>query len=461
MATSGRPRNEIEMEHGLAVQFKEGDSRPSYMSPQPELTGRRRSASAPLDESEPRPCPETADNHYDDVAPKTSGHDQRKWSGDSRDDLCWPRRQHERNQSSGRISLSDVIAMVKPFTGTNKQNALKWFHSFLAYANFKQIFGHARLDLFKMLMVDNAADWILTLSPSIGFSEQTLFDAFKNRFGYTEAQKVKAESQLWHRTQGENETVDDYVTAMRLEAYQLQMPEKQLFKIISHGFKEPIKLFVMNSSCQSIDEILSIARTCEAANGTDKPNKQQLVIEELTDIVKQLRVDIAKAATSDVNRITSITPSYEHHEDEFYTHAVVNQPYEHNHSQQQAPRQPVNRSHNYQNYQAKYTPPQHQNFRSSRPQFPQQQFYPRQQQDVAWRPDISRYQQQQPTHTQRTPNSQSGRIGRCTRFCGRMHVLGREHCMASNMVCYSCGQVGHLRAVCGSQTMGQQSLNRA
>jgi hypothetical protein len=364
---------------------------------------------------------------------------------------------NEQQRSAGSFSLSDVIAMVKPFTGTCKQNALKWFHSFLAYVNFKKIFGHERMDLFKMLMADNAADWVLTLSPSVFYSEETLFSAFKDRFGYTEAQKVKAESQLWHRVQGETETVDDYVTAMRMEAYQLQMPERQIFKIISHGFREPIKLFVMNSDCQSLDEMLNIARTCEAANETDRPNKQQRVIEELTDMIKELRIDLAKSKATDVNKIASIMPSYEPHEDEVYTHAVVGRTYENSHSQQQAPRQTFTRSQNYQNYQAEYTPEQYQSGRQSRPQFSQKQFYPRQQQGVTWQQNPPRYQQP-PMQTQRTTNNQSARVGRCTRFCGRVHILGRENCMANNMICYSCGQVGHLRAVCGSQTMGQQAL---
>lgn len=482
MAFGGIPRNNFILDPELAVRFKEGgipqdpeknveeddgDTERLFQRWRRLSVGEltpsapRRAGSEPRSSSKRQP-EATEDPVWSGDHRETSEENRRGRTMVTGDEEGARQRQRPvaRRQQSGMCSLSDVTAVVKPFSGTNKQNALKWLHSFLSYADFKQIYGFHRIQLFKLLMTDSAADWIFTLSPNMFNSEEILYEAFQKRFGYTEAMKITAESQLWHRVQKPNETVDDYVTAMRIEAHQLQMPEQQLFKIITNGFKEPIKMFVMNNHCQSIDEALNVARTCEAAHETDRPNSQEVAIGKLTEMVQNLRTELAQAATQKAERDNCIAPLQDfnaHNDAGLFTNSNAGQTFTNQY------RTSPHKQQSYQ-YQIRHNfyPPQDASFGENRPQFrSQRQFSQQQQPRVRWQQNsghdsASPY----PAHTHIPPSyQQSHRTGRCTRYCGRVHILGREHCMAKNMICESCGKQGHLRAVCRSKSMTQQAIN--
>jgi hypothetical protein len=355
-------------------------------------------------------------------------------------------------KTSGICSLNDISAVVKTYTGQNSQNALKWLYSFTTYTDLKNIQGYDKIQLFKLLMSEQAADWILTLSPHLCDSEDHLFDAFLRRFGISESQKLTNESRLWHRHQLESESVDDYVSYMRLQGYQINMPESQLFKIICNGFKEPIKMFVMTNNCSSIEELLNIARSCEAASSSDRPNSQQLAITQLTEMVRELRKDITRESVRDTQQHHTMAPICDE-EGQYHANlcACSMEQAQPNHSGTRA----FSRN---QNSQDSYSP-RNADFDSNRPRYSTQQYRPRQQ--YAPRPDRQqtvRFQAPQyPAYTQRNTSApQATKTGRCTQYCGRIHILDREHCRATNMICHYCSKVGHLQAVCKSNPLNQQ-----
>jgi hypothetical protein len=129
-------------------------------------------------------------------------------------------------------------------------------------------------------------------------SETALLQAFNQRYGLSQAQKWRTEKDMWTRDQKENESVDDYVTAMQLTANRVSMPTDQLQELIIQGLKPELRLFVLNSRVHDIPELLTIARTCEAARMVDKPPAINSSIELLTNLVGALTTQVAKLTTA-------------------------------------------------------------------------------------------------------------------------------------------------------------------
>jgi hypothetical protein len=101
---------------------------------------------------------------------------------------------------------------------------------------------------------------------------------------------------LYNTKQHPHQNIDEYVTSMRLEALQLDVPEQQLIKIISQNLKHAdTKMFVLNKGCQTLNELLEVGRICEASKETDTGiSSEQKVIAELITVVSELKSDLQK-----------------------------------------------------------------------------------------------------------------------------------------------------------------------
>ena len=82
------------------------------------------------------------------------------------------------------LAVSDAHFTPRPFKGTpsDAENVKQWLHYFYNYCQFRQIIGEPRLQLFKLLVQDNAADWMRTLPRDVVSSMETLLAAFKARY---------------------------------------------------------------------------------------------------------------------------------------------------------------------------------------------------------------------------------------------------------------------------------------
>ena len=346
-----------------------------------------------------------------------------------------------RGYRNGRpqISLGDLAAVIKPFTGKQHDSADRWIKTFHLYTKFKNIPDEMKTDLFKLLMAEDAADWVTT-HPGIGeMSFDELAEAFSQRFGLSEAQKWRAESDLWRRQQGPTETVDQYVTDLRLKANRVAMAEEQLIKIILQGIRPELRLFVLNAKCKTITHLLEVARTCEAARAADtNTNTKDTNIEALTSMVGTL-----------MDRVSELT-----RQSTFTQAALGNQQQPrvtHRNGGQGAQRgQPTGQ---YHRQTIRSTSGQDQ-----RPRYPEQQPH----QSAPWRtqrPSQPTWRQQ--STRQQTPSSTNHPAGNidCD-YCGRRHEFGKQYCPAANLTCFNCGRLGHVQRVCHQSHRGQNTVHQ-
>ena len=160
--------------------------------------------------------------------------------------------------SARPVSMADVTAAVKPFTG--REQADDWLDQFNLFLKFRKVVGQDRIDLFSLLMQGAARDWLSTLPPATLATETVLFTEFKNRFGLSQAQKWRTERELWSRDQLDGENVDEYVVTMQVIANRIGMSQENLLRMIIQGLKPELRLFTMNADVKNIKDLLSQGR---------------------------------------------------------------------------------------------------------------------------------------------------------------------------------------------------------
>ena len=64
-----------------------------------------------------------------------------------------------------RIAVNDSALTPKPFRGNDgdAEKTEQWLDYFTTYTNFRDIHGNSRLQLLKLLLTDQAADWLRSL----------------------------------------------------------------------------------------------------------------------------------------------------------------------------------------------------------------------------------------------------------------------------------------------------------
>jgi hypothetical protein len=83
---------------------------------------------------------------------------------------------------------------------------------------------------------------------------------------------------------------------MQLMANKVNMPSDTLKKAIIEGWKPELRLFVLNANAKDIQELLSVARNCEAARSADTQSTS--TINNLTDMVGSLITKVNQLTTT-------------------------------------------------------------------------------------------------------------------------------------------------------------------
>jgi hypothetical protein len=344
----------------------------------------------------------------------------------------------------GVSSISDALQIVKPYTaGTS---AFHWLMKFRSYVNCRHIYGMERLELFRLLMVGDALEWIIMIDPIVFQSEETLYDAFQRRFGLSKAERWTAELKLYNTMQQDDQTIDSYVTAMKVQAFQLGIPESQLIKIISQNLKNSAtKMFVLNKNCTTLNQLLEVGRTCEASKITDRPTTEQVAIANLASMVQDLKTELHKSGKQVVVAPLQIADD-DNNDDYYASNNYLDQPQRFNGGNHQEARRP--QTYQNQSFQARNS--YQNNNRSSRPTYqPKKQPFQAQRQS----------QESFAKTRSRTSNQSTGADRLCTRFCGKIHAPGRDNCLAKGKTCSYCKKENHFQSVCQSKKQGRPAAS--
>ena len=111
-------------------------------------------------------------------------------------------------------SAVEELSLAPPmFSGAIRVDADAWLHRFHQYVDYKRLDDERKLQLFKLLMTDAAADWLSALPDDAIRDFRDLIKKFNDRFVANAACKNANVAALWNRRQRPGETAEDFITA--------------------------------------------------------------------------------------------------------------------------------------------------------------------------------------------------------------------------------------------------------
>jgi len=188
-----------------------------------------------------------------------------------------------------RMAVNDTTFTPKPFLGTFKdaEKTEQWLTYFDSYTEFMEFEGKPKLRLFKLLMAEQAAEWLRSLPEEVIEDYNELIRAFRSRFALTSIDRLRKATAVWRRDQREDESVDAFITDIRNAAKVVPINDETLIRFaIIRGLKPSIRLHVLQASTE--ESLEDLARTARVAEAAQQASGQQDEVNKLTDQVAQL-----------------------------------------------------------------------------------------------------------------------------------------------------------------------------
>lgn len=390
-------------------------------------------------------------------------------------------------------SIPDGSFQLQPFTASadKPEIAAEWLEHFEKYTDFRDIQGTQKLKLFHLLMQDSASVWLRSLNTDVRNDWPSLIEAFKKHHEMTTVEKLKRTSDIWFRKQQPTETVIDYITYMQDAARKINMDSTVLVNPLINGLRPELRLHVLHSGAQTVQEVMAAARVSEAAYSMDKNMADPMA--DLTSKVRQVlqqidntNPDRAQSKMADDQLLTK------HTENE----SAVISGIKHvtfaptNITRPEQPQNDINVAEVRQHAsptdsrradRRQWSPTTSRGRRTSTGHAAQRRQPTGRRHDSRTRlvdrdisysstssrrrsmstTDNSRYirstslrtwqSEKQPYHQKQQyatalPNCTPGNC----RFCGRAHQYGRHFCYATNLQCFACSRYGHVAKMCES-----------
>jgi len=314
------------------------------------------------------------------------------------------------------INRSQENSFAPPvFHGAAHEDAEVWLSRFEKYIVYRGFNDRDKVNFLAVVLRDDAADWYDSLPDTSTDTWAHLKQAFEQRFKETDLLKWQKASTMWSRSQGEMESVDAYVTAMKKLARSVAVDDVQLRFAIQRGLRPELIGHVIQSQPESIDALIKSARIAEAAASATAAAKPETSLDKVIMALSANR-EAAERNTEEMKRLAGQLATGQS------INAVDNEP------TAAGPRSTTGRR----------------GGAISNGQQRGQRWRPRGQRQQQWpAPQLTEAQRSQQNPGTEMPSSP------CS-DCGGMHAFGKQFCRARDIDCFLCGRRGHLKRMCRS-----------
>jgi hypothetical protein len=176
---------------------------------------------------------------------------------------------HGAMSATDRPRLSEVSLTPKAFGGLAAEidNAERWLRYLNQYVQYRNLRDDEAFTLFKLLLTDQAQDWLYALPEEQTDSFHRLQEAFMSRYTPNPLQRYQKASHMWSRMQQDNESVDSYFTSIKSAANQIKLrDEQQLCFCLIRGLKPHLQLHVLQNNHDTLEDIQHSVRVAEIAS---------------------------------------------------------------------------------------------------------------------------------------------------------------------------------------------------
>jgi hypothetical protein len=353
--------------------------------------------------------------------------------------------------SFSKMSVSDSAFTPKPFRGGTRDAAAaeKWLRYFDNYTAFRGIEGDAKRQLFFLLMTDSEADWVRALPESTTADLNKLIEEFRKRHALTQVDVWARTVGLWERSQGQEESCDDYIAHMQLAAASIHLPEDQLCHIILKGLRDDTQMFCLQSGAgSSLEDIKKAARISEAAQAARRARTKEAAkfVAAPTAGVLTIRSDNQRDGAT-ARQVTFNEAKNRDAGDQEQRRSSWKSTSSPTKTQTGGDHDTDRRENNW----------------SSRSNSRNRRW--NEGDDNEARPEVTQRDDKKRNDFRSDRNNQSSNGGGFRgnvdcRNCGRSHKFGRSHCYAGDLECFRCKKVGHLSRFCRS-AYNNTSFNRS
>ena len=183
------------------------------------------------------------------------------------------------------------------FTGSREQDPKTWLSGLQNFIAYKGVDGDKKLALFKLRLGDTARDWLTSLPADKQNTFDNLSTAFLERFQPKELEKFRFAKELFNRKQQPGQSVDAFITELKVKADLVGMDAKSQLWAALNGLLPQIAAYVVEHSPESLHDVLQHARIAEMTRGTGTAQLDSSVSQQLAQLTEQMSMLSSKMST--------------------------------------------------------------------------------------------------------------------------------------------------------------------